>query len=261
MSVVDDSFGHPLKAEEKATMILAGGIAGQGYQCGMLWGAALAAGARAYQVFGSASQAEAAAIIASKKAVESFRTISRNEINCLEITEINLQGENQVLPIMKFFVKGGPIGCLRIAARYAPLAYREIDAAISEENFAVPSPPVSCTTMLAKKMGASKIHATMAAGLAGGIGLSGGACGALGTAIWVHAMSRTEETVGLNFSASWIDKITKRFVESSDYKFECSEIVGRNFESIHDHAEYICKGGCSNIIDTLAAECSGYTKT
>jgi hypothetical protein len=254
MSVVDDSFGHPLKVEEKATMILAGGIAGQGYQCGMLWGAALAAGAQAYQVYGSDSQAEAAAIIASQKAVESFRTRSRNEINCLEITEINFQGENQVLPILKFFLKGGPIGCFGMAARYAPLAYREIDAALSEENFAVPSPPVNCTTMLAKKMGASKMHAVMAAGLAGGIGLSGGACGALGTAIWVHAMSRTEETVGLNFTASWIDKIIKRFVESSDYKFECSEIVGRKFESIHDHAEYICKGGCSNIIDTLAAQ-------
>jgi hypothetical protein len=254
MSVVDDSFGHPLKAEEKATMILAGGIAGQGYQCGMLWGAALAAGAQAYRVYGSDSKAETAAIIASKKAVDSFCTHSRNEINCLEITEINLQGENQVLPILKFFVIGGPIGCLSMAARYAPLAYREIDAALSDEIFAVPSPPVSCTTMLAKKMGASTMHAVMAAGLAGGIGLRGGACGALGTAMWVHAMSRTEDTVGLNFTASWIDKIIKRFVEVSDYKFKCSEIVGRKFDSIHDHAEYICNRGCSNIIDTLAAQ-------
>lgn len=254
MSVVDDSFGLPLKTEEKATMILAGGIAGQGYQCGMLWGAALAAGAQAYRVYGSDSQAETAAIIASQKAVEAFRTRSRNEINCLEITEMNFQGENLLLPILKFFLKGGPIGCFAMAARYAPLAFHEIDAALSEENFAVPSPPVSCTTMLAKKMDASKMHAVMAAGLAGGIGLSGGACGALGTAIWIQAMSRTEEPVGLDFTASWIDKITKRFVESSDYKFECSEIVGRKFENTHDHAEYICKGGCSNIIDSLAAQ-------
>ncbi len=254
MSVVDDSFGHPLKAEEKATMILAGGIAGQGYQCGMLWGAALAAGAQAYQVYGLESPAEAAAIIASQKAVESFRSKSRNEINCLEITELNFQGENQVLPILKFFLKGGPIGCFGLAARYAPLAYSAIEAALSEEKFPVPPPPVSCTAMLAKKMGASKMHAVMAAGLAGGIGFSGGACGALGTAIWIQAMHQTEEPVGMNFSASWIDKIIKQFVESSDYKFECNEIVGRKFESIHDHAEYICQGGCSNIIDTLAVQ-------
>ena len=107
--------------------------------------------------------------------------------------------------------------------------------------------------MLVKKIGASKMHAVMAAGLVGGIGLSGGACGVLGTAIWIQAMSRTEEPIGLNFSVSWINKIIKQLLESSDYKFECSEIAGRKFESIHDHAEYICKGGCSNIIDTLAA--------
>jgi hypothetical protein len=36
MSVVDASFKHPLKLEEQATMPLAGGILGYGYQCGML---------------------------------------------------------------------------------------------------------------------------------------------------------------------------------------------------------------------------------
>lgn len=253
MSVVDNSFGYPLRAEEKATIFLAGGIAGQGYQCGMLWGAALAAGAQAYRVYGSDSKAEAAAIIASQKAVDIFRTQSKDEINCLEITDLNLQGENQLLPILKFFLKGGPIGCLGMAARYAPLAFREIDVAFSDENFPVPSAPVSCSTMLAKKMGASKIHAVMAAGLAGGIGLSGGACGALGTAIWIQAMNRIEEPAGIDFSVPWIDKLIKKFVESSDYEFECSKIVGRKFESIPDHAEYTCKRGCSNIIDTLAA--------
>jgi len=252
MSVVDDSFGHPLKEEEKAAMILAGGIAGQGYQCGMLWGAALAAGAQAYRVYGSDSQVESAAIIASQKAVESFRTLSKNEINCLEISELNLQGEDQVLPILKFFLKGGPIGCFGLAARYAPLAYRAIDAALSEEISTVPSPPVSCTSMLAKKMGAAKVHSVMAAGLAGGIGFSGGACGALGTAIWIQAMSRTDEMVGMNFSVPWNDKLITGFLESSDFKFECSEIVGRKFKSIPDHAEYLCTGGCSKIIDGLA---------
>ena len=47
-------------------MILAGGIATQGYQCGMLWGAALAAGAQAYRLYGYGAHAETAAIIAFK---------------------------------------------------------------------------------------------------------------------------------------------------------------------------------------------------
>ena len=65
MSVVDDSFNHPLALEEHATMPLAGGIEQMGYQCGQLWGAALAAGAEAYRLFGPGPRAEAAAVIAA----------------------------------------------------------------------------------------------------------------------------------------------------------------------------------------------------
>jgi hypothetical protein len=46
-----------------------------------------------------------------------------------------------------------------------------------------PAQPVSCAALLAHKMGLSDLQATMAAGFAGGIGLSGGACGALGVAM------------------------------------------------------------------------------
>ena len=47
--------------------------------------------------------------------------------------------------------------------------------------------------MLAQKMGASEMHAVMAAGFAGGIGLSGGACGALVAAIWITVMGHAKE--------------------------------------------------------------------
>ena len=253
MSVVDNSFGYPLKLEEKATTILAGGIAGQGYQCGMLWGAALAAGAQAYRLLGQGPQAETGAMVAAQKIVESFCTRTKNEINCLEITEMNFQETNQVLPILKFLVKGGPIGCFRLAAGYAPEAFNAINSAFSEKHIEAPSPPVSCTAMLAQKMGVSDMHTVMAAGLAGGIGLSGGACGALGAVIWIMGMNRSDAPVGLNFTDTWVDDTIKKFLESSDYKFECSEIVGRKFENISDHAEYLSNGGCSNIIDGLAA--------
>ena len=42
-------------------------------------------------------------------------------------------------------------------------------------------------------MGVSEMHTVMAAGLAGGIGLSGGACGALGAAIWINGMNDSQE--------------------------------------------------------------------
>ena len=69
-------------------MPLAGGIMQHGYQCGMIWGATLAAGAQAYRLFGPGPQAETAAIIAAQRLVESFRTRNKH-INCLEITEID----------------------------------------------------------------------------------------------------------------------------------------------------------------------------
>jgi hypothetical protein len=45
----------------------------------------------------------------------------------------------------------------------------------------------------------------------------------------------------------------EKFLESSDYEFECSKIVGRKFEDIDDHASYLRQGGCAKIIATLAA--------
>jgi len=45
--ILDREFGHPRDEEEKAIDPMAGGILQQGYQCGMLWGAAMAVGAEA----------------------------------------------------------------------------------------------------------------------------------------------------------------------------------------------------------------------
>jgi len=233
-------------------MTLAGGIATQGYQCGMLWGAALAAGAQAYRIHGPGPQAETAAIVATQGLLESFRTDTNNEINCLEITEINLHGSNQALPIFRFLLKGGPIACFRMAARYAPKAFDSIDVALSEKYYETPSSPVSCTALLAQKMGLSEMHTVMAAGLAGGIGLSGGACGALGALIWIAGMDHTDEPVGFDVTNTWVGDIIEKYLESSDYEFECSEIVGRKFEHLDDHADYLHEGGCSEIIEALS---------
>jgi hypothetical protein len=165
---------------------------------------------------------------------------------------MNFQGENAVLPILKFLAKGGPIGCFRMAARYAPEVRKVINTALSEATFEAPSPPISCTALLAEKMGVSEKHVVMAAGLAGGIGFSGGACGALGAAIWVTGIDHTGEEIGLNITNSWASEVIESFLESSDYEFECAKIVGRKFDDVNDHANYLCNGGCSKIIETLA---------
>jgi len=103
-------------------------------------------------------------------------------------------------------------------------------------------------------MGVSGMHTVMAAGFAGGIGLSGGACGALGAAIWIIGMNGRREGVGKEVINSRIGDTIERFLRSADFKFECSEIVGRRFENIGDHAGYLRDGGCSEIIEVLTTE-------
>jgi hypothetical protein len=242
-----------MKPEERAIAPLAGGIMQYGYQCGMIWGATLAAGAQAYRLHGPGPQAETRAIMAAQRLVKSFRDLNRH-INCLEITDIDRSSSTMKM-IMFFLIKGGTIGCFRMAAKYAPMAYDEINAAFSEKNIEAPSPPVSCASMLAKKMGVSDMHATMAAGFAGGIGLCGGACGALGAAIWIVAMKSARERGGkVGFKNPEAQEKIDRFIKQTDYKFECSDIVGRRFENIADHAAYLREGGCSEIIEVLAAK-------
>ncbi|MCP4536711.1 MAG: hypothetical protein GY832_06150 [Chloroflexi bacterium] len=253
MRVLNHTFDHPLKLEENATMPFAGGIMQHGYQCGMIWGAALAAGAQAYRLFGPGPQAETKAIIAAQRLVESFRA-RNNDINCLEITGLD-KSSSTIQMIMYFLIKGESIACLRRTARYAPVAFSEINAALSETRIEAPSLPVSCAAMLAKKMGLSDMHMVMVAGLAGGIGLCGGACGALGAAIWIIGMNSIEEQVGkIEYKSPIALDAIDRFLKCSDFKFECSKIVGRKFENINDHANYLRDGGCSKIIQVLATK-------
>lgn len=113
---------------------------------------------------------------------------------------------------------------------------------------------MSCAALLARKMGASGMHAVMAAGFAGGIGLSGGGCGALAAAIWVIGMNQLKEGAAkLDFKNPRALEAVDRFLACSGQEFECSKISGRGFENIGDHAAFLRDGGCSQIIDALAA--------
>jgi len=248
MTILDRAYGHPLEAEELATSPLAGGIVQQGYQCGMVWGSVLAAGAQAYRLYGATPRAEAAAMRAAERLIELFRE-SEGEFNCLELTEIDMTKKSQVA---KYFFKGGPISCTRRAVRIAPKAYAVINEALAETDIEKPVGPASCAAELARQMGASDKHAVMAAGLAGGIGMSGGACGALGAAIWITGMSHPEEKIGFSAEGTAIGETIERFLEASGHEYECTEIVGREFESVEDHSRHVCSGGCSRILAALA---------
>jgi len=248
---VDRSFGHPLIREEHAAAPLAGGL-GQGYQCGQIWGAALAAGAEAYRLFGPGPEAEYMALLAAQRLVACFR--ARNKyIDCLEITEIDLASPT-MRKVIRFLIKSGVTGsCFGMAARYAKAALAEIKATLVEKPSSVPPAPVSCAAMLARRMGASDMHAVMAAGFSGGIGLSGSACGALGAAIWIAGMNSIQgEAERISFNSPVAAGVIERFLKGTDYEFECAQIVGRSFETIEDHAVHLRTGGCEGIIQALA---------
>ncbi|HZD04870.1 MAG TPA: C-GCAxxG-C-C family (seleno)protein, partial [Longimicrobiales bacterium] len=188
---------------------------------------------------------------AARRLVEVFRT-RHGEIDCLEITHLDRSSSTWKM-IDHFLLRGGTVGCLRMAAWYAPLARQEVDSALSREPADAPLPPVSCAATVARAMGASEMRAVMAAGLAGGIGLCGGACGALGAAIWIRSMELGEEDGGkVAFRDSRTERIVDRFLEQTDFQFECSEIVGRRFEDVGDHAAHLRNGGCAGLLEALA---------
>jgi len=244
---VNRAFGHALKPEERAAGPLAGGIVGNGYQCGMIWGAALAAGAEAYRSVGAGHRAETASLLAARRIVESFRT-HNGAVDCFDLTDTDFRSKRQT---WKYLLSGKPIGCFRMAARYAPVAFAEIRAALGEEHGDAPAAPVSCSALVARRLGASDVHAVMAAGFAGGIGLSGGACGALGAVVWLDAMSGGRDRKALEASAT---RIVERFLTASGHAFECSEIVGRRFVDVADHAAHLRRGGCARILEALSVD-------
>ena len=252
MSVVDGSFDHPLAIEEHATLPLAGGIEQMGFQCGQLWGAALAAGAQAYRLFGPGAPAEAAAVIAARRLAHSFCG-SYKSINCSDVTGLDWQ-KMKTAQFIGYFLKGGPIKCFAMTASYARVARSEIDAVFADGHLDAPAPPVSCAALLAQKLGASDQHTVMAASLAGGIGLSGGACGALGAAIWLIEMKRAQAGTGkVEFNSPEATEAIDRFLQGSGGEFECAKIVGRKFADVADHAAYLRAGGCAQVIEALAA--------
>ncbi|MCB2197940.1 C-GCAxxG-C-C family protein [bacterium] len=251
LNVINRAYGTPMELEEKAAMPMAGGILQHGYQCGQIWGSVLAAGAKSYRLYDDTPKAQAAAILAAQRIVDSFFAMKKT-INCLEITDTDHTSTKWEM--MKFFMlKGGAIGCFHLASKFAPVALADIETSLSQDEYSVPEGPVSCAAEMARKLGASPMHTVMAAGLAGGIGFSGGACGALGAVLWLKTIQRLEagaETV--DYRDEELQQIMEKFQRISDYRYECEEIAGTKFKTVSDHADYLHEGGCAALMDGLA---------
>ena len=249
--LLNREFGHFKDIEEHAADPLAGGIVQMGYQCGMLWGASLAVGAESFRRHeDDHGQAIAAAITATAHVMESFSN-QTGSVNCLDVTGCNWRS---IPSVAKHFITGKFLNCFNLANDWAPKAFQSAAEGLSFEQTNLPDMPISCASEVAKKMGASDEEMVMVAGFAGGMGLSGHACGALGAAIWLNVLTWFRENPEMKppmFNPK-AKSTLQTFKEETQGEFLCNNIIGQNFKSIADHTEFVKNGGCEKLIEVLA---------
>jgi len=235
--------------EEQAVDPLAGGILQQGYQCGMLWGSAMGVGAEAFRRCDNKDKATALAINATQHVMESF--MKRNHsLDCIDITRTDFKKK---LSIMKFLFSGKFYHCFRLAGRWSPEAFEAAEKGLSFPESKLSEQCISCASEVVKKMGGSDKEMAMVAGFAGGMGLSGNACGAFAASIWMKALINIRDSnKKISYSGPETEKMIKAFYDITDFEIECRKITGKNFDSIADHTAFIKEGGCSKLIDSIA---------
>jgi len=247
--ILNREFGHLKELEERAADSLAGGIMQKGHQCGMLWGASLAVGAEAYRKCKNQNQAISVAVNATQKLMTSFSE-RENTINCRDITHCDFSSK---LSMAKYFLSGRFLHCFNLADQWAPEAVQSAIEGLSDKEIVSSKDCMSCATEVAKEMGASDEQMIMVAGFAGGLGLSGAACGALAAAIWMRSIKWCREEVKKSsLTKPYSKKTLETFYQATNSKILCSDISGVDFKNIDDHSKFIKYGGCNKLIETLA---------
>jgi hypothetical protein len=247
--LLNKEFGHPKEDEEKALDPLAGGILQQGYQCGMLWGASMAAGAEAYRRADNSGQATTMAIHATQIILKSFvnRTASAD---CEDITNTDFSDKRSA---RNYMLSGRFVNCFLLAGKWAPEALIAVEEGLETNPDEPLEQSVSCASEVVRRMGGGEEEVTMVAGFAGGLGLSGNACGALAAAIWKSSFEAIrKENRKPTFSDTASLKIVDKFNETTDFKMECREICGKRFKTGGEHTEFIRSGGCEKLLKVLS---------
>lgn len=246
--ILNREFGFPKELEERAADPLAGGIMKQGRQCGMLWGATLAVGAESFRRCETQAQAIAMAITATQQLVDSFLQTAKN-VNCRELIHADLTTKWGMIKLLLLKSRS----CLNLTEKWAPEAIKAARKGLSIEKIDYPEQPLNCASEVAKRMGASEKEIVTVAGLAGGLGLSGGGCGALGAAVWLKTLDWCRKNPGKSaFENPDADRTLKTFLAATDSEILCHKLAGQRFNSINEHTEFIKNGGCEKLIDGLA---------
>jgi putative redox-active protein with C_GCAxxG_C_C motif len=247
--ILNREFNNPKVTEEKSADLLAGGILQKGYQCGMLWGASLAVGTESAKNNQDQGDATAKAIVATQKIIESFVDRTKSP-DCLEITNCDWTSK---LSMAKHMLSGKFLSCYKLADHWAPEAIEAANKGLAEEFPQFEHEPKSCASEALKAMGASEEESQTVAGFAGGLGLSGNACGALAATIWYRRLEWYRQNTGKStMNQAETTAILEAFQKETKYEFLCKNISEKCFASIDEHSEYINSGGCSKLIKVLA---------
>jgi len=257
--------GVELEIEEQAAHALAGGMLRRGHACGIMWGTALAAGARAREKLNDKDVAGAAALFSAARAAKQFQAVA-GSINCRDITGMAL---STLSGRLRYVSSGNFRNCARLAVEWAPQGYEAIASGLSEfDPSSLKEKPRNCAMDTMKKIGASwgledGDHA-LVAGFGGGLGLAGNACGALAAGICAlglkhyrtHAGERDtrgkamiQEFTGADFISA-AARLRRDFAARFGAEV-CPQIGNRTFESIDDHSVFIAQGGCRDPIEAV----------
>lgn len=246
--ILDREYNNPLEDEEKASDTLAGGILQHGYQCGLLLGSVMGAGAEAYNRTGNLQDAIPLAINAAKRIEEDFVSCAGSS-DCNDITEINFSSKNQMA---KFMFSGKFYSCFKLADRWAVQAIPSVEKGLKQKETKRYGKYTSCASVVVEKMGGNEREQAIVSGLAGGVGLSGKACGALSAAIWYKTLLKLKKGAKGDIQNPEGQKILEAFLQETDYEFICEKIIGKKLTNVEKHASYINEGACKNLINVLS---------
>lgn len=252
--ILNREFNHQKVSEEAASDPLAGGLMQKGHQCGMLWGATLAVGVESYHRCKNRDEAIVLAIKAAKHLNESFIKTA-DTVNCRDITKCNLDSFFGMAKLMiTTQIKGmNNSTCFVLAEKWAPRAIESAKIGLAQHETDASKPVLSCASEVVKNMGGNDEEMVIVSGFAGGLGLSGNACGALSAAVWMNSLKWSKEHPGKSaWSNSDAKKTLKRFLAETNSEMLCHKICGQTFNTIEEHSAFVKNGGCSKLIDLLS---------
>jgi uncharacterized membrane protein YedE/YeeE len=255
-------FGIEEPAFEQAMHAFSGGFMHLGHACGLLTGAVLAAGFVARARFDDDRSRAGAALHAAILLAGAYPELA-GSVDCLQITNVPL---TRLSGRLRYLGEGKGRICGRLHAEWAPRARQLIDEAL--EEFRQRAPADECENCAVRALRGTESSVRMkagdpvvVAGLAGGVGLLGNVCGALGAGVFAISAGRylsqgrqkrdprirrsLEELAGAAYRGDPA-RLRRAFIGQFGSDL-CIDIVGRRFRDAADHSRFVERGGCESV--------------